>query len=121
MDPRGAFKSGRFYVDLDNMAKPILHEECVGHWDPPAPPRRGAAGASDANSLAVAWDVAYGAGYYQTTVLKAKLCARGSGKSAHGTTLEAEFCQFEEQVNGKRKIAKRGVARDNYENIYRIE
>jgi hypothetical protein len=122
MDPRGAFKSGRFYVDLDNISKPFIHEECVGQWDPPAPPKRGGSGRpSDANDLAATWDVVFGAGYYEKTVLNAKLCARGSGQSKHGTTLEAEMCQFEEQFHGKLQIKKRGVARDNNNNVYRIE
>lgn len=122
MDPRGVFKSGSFYVDLDNLSKPFLHEECVGQWDPPAPPKLSGGGrTSGANDLAATWDVVYGAGYYEKTVLNAKVCARGSGKSKHGTTLEAEMCQFEEQSNGKMQIKKRGVARDNNNNVYRIE
>jgi hypothetical protein len=122
MDPRGVFKSGRFYVDLDNLSQPFLPEECVGRWDPPAPPKLSGSGrTSDANDMAATWDVVYGAGYYGKTVLNEKVCARGSGKSKHGTTLEAEMCRFEEQSNGKMQIKKRGVARDNNNNVYRIE
>ena len=122
MDPRGVFKSGRFFVDLDNISKPAFHEECVGQWEPPAPPNRGVSGrTSDANDLAATWDVVYGAGYYEKTVLNAKLCARGSGESKHGTTLQAEMCQFEGQFKGKLQIKKRGVARDNKDNVYQIE
>jgi hypothetical protein len=54
-------------------------------------------------------------------MLNAKVCARGSGKSKRGTTLEAEMCQFGEQSNGKMQIKMRGVARDNNNNVYRIE
>ena len=122
MDPRGAFKSEPFYVDLDNISKPFLHEQCVGHWDPPAPPKGGGSGpTSGASDLAATWDIVYGAGYYEKTVLNAKLCARGSGKSKNGTTLEAEMCQFDEQFKGKLQIKKRGVARDNNNNVYQIE
>jgi hypothetical protein len=122
MDPRGAFKSGRFYVDLDNISKPLWHEQCVGQWERPVPPKLGGSGrTSDANELATTWDIVYGAGYYEKTVMNAKLCARGSGKSKNGTTLEAEMCQFEEQLRGKLRITKRGVARDNNDNVYQIE
>ncbi len=121
MDPRGVFKSGRFYIDLD-ISKPFFHEQCVGQWGPPAPPKHGDSGrTSDANDLAATWDVVYGAGYYEKIVLNAKLCARGSGRSKRGTTLEAEMCQFEEQFKGRLQINNRGVARDNSNNVYRIE
>jgi hypothetical protein len=121
MDPRGAFKAGRFYLDLDDISKPLFHEECAGQWDPPAPPKRGDTRSSDQNDLAATWDVVYGADYYEKTVLNAKLCARGSGKSKRGTTVEAEMCQFEERLNGKFQIKMRGVAKDNNNNVYRIE
>ena len=121
MDPRGVFKSGRFYVDLDNISRPFLHEECVGQWDLPAPPTSGGGGRStDANDLAATWDIVYGAGYYRKTVLNAKLCAWGSGESKHGTTLKAEMCQFEEHFNGKLRIKMQGIAKDNYNNVYEI-
>jgi len=121
MDPRGVFKSGRFYVDLDNASKPFFHEECIGQWNPPTTPRRGAGGnVADPSELAATWNVVYGAGYYGNTVPNAKLCARGSGKSKHGTTVEAEMCQFEEQFNGKLQTKTRGVARDSDNNIYQI-
>ena len=121
MDPRGTFKAGRFYVDLDNITKPIFHEECIGQWEPATSPKPSTANASDADDLSAVWDVVYGVGYYEKTVQKAKLCARGSGKSKKGTVLQAEMCQFEERAGGKLKIVKKGVAKDNRNNIYQIQ
>jgi len=115
MDPRGAFKSGRFYVDLDNIKKPFLHEECTGRWEPAAAPN-----VASTDNLADAWDVIYGTGYYEKGVLSAKQCARGSGMSKHGTKLEAEMCQFEMEFKGKIRLIARGVAKDNNNNFYRI-
>jgi hypothetical protein len=120
LDVHGAFDSASFSADLDNDKGWVRHEECRGQWEtagPPKPPADGNALAT--NDMTAVWDTVYGERYYEANFSKFKRCARGSGKSKQGTILEAEICKLPDEKKGK--LTKRGVARDNKGNIYRLD
>ena len=56
--PSGAFKSGRFYADLEED-RGFSSGECKGRWSAPAPPKP-----LVANDMASVWDAVYGHVYY---------------------------------------------------------
>jgi hypothetical protein len=111
--PSGAFKSGRFYADLEED-RGFSSGECKGRWSAPAPPKP-----LVANDMASVWDAVYGHVYY-SQLLGAKRCARGSGTcKKRGMVLDVEICEIE---NGQGRKNKRvGVAKDDKGSVYKIE
>lgn len=107
--PSDAFKRGKFYAELKHEKVMTFHEDvCRGRWKAATEPLP-----ADKNDMTSVWDTALGDNYYETQVIGAKKCARGTGTCDHQVTLEGEICQY---PSGK----KNGVARDSQGSIYKI-
>lgn len=72
--------------------------------------------------MSSAWDAVYGAGYYVSHVLGAKLHAQAVVSGDRGTVLNVEMYRSEGEPAGASNavIDIKGIAKDNKDNIYKL-
>lgn len=113
----GAFNSGNLSVVLADG------EVCKGRWATVPRPRAStgsaAASAAPAENMSSEWDTVYGAGFYVSHVLGARLYAHAQLKGDRGSVLDVEMWKPEEK-EGNNVSTIKGVAKDTKDNIYKL-
>jgi hypothetical protein len=84
-------------------------EVCKGAWT-------FVPGSSAASSLAPAWDVVYGSGFYVSNVLGSKLYARSALTGGRGTHLDLEIYK----ASNTERDPLVGVAEDQEGNVFKV-
>lgn len=99
-------------------------EVCTGHWVivHPVQVPKGAttATAAPTNGMPSAWDTVYGAGFYVSHVLGARLYAQAAATGDRGTVLNVEMYQPANEHEATTADSVKGVAKDNKDNIYKL-
>jgi hypothetical protein len=113
----GAFNSGNLSVTLTNG------EIFSGPWREitvKERAQRAIAGAPGEFSLATAWDVVYGQGFYTSHVLGTPLFLQTVLTGKMGTVLQVEMYRQDHGSDSSAAIDIKGVAKDSKGNIYKI-
>lgn len=112
----GAFNSGSVSVTLANG------EVFSGPWKAISVKERAqnATAAKPAVSLASAWDMVYGQGFYTAHVLGTPLFAQATLTGNQGTLLQVEMYRQEHGGDTAASLDIKGVAKDSKDNIYKL-
>jgi len=109
----GVYDGGEISVNLPNG------EVCKGEWAR-VKPAAGSAGetitnAFRADGMSSVWDSVYGPGFYVSHVVGREYYGASRVTGDHGSVLDVEFL-----YGGEHEETRRGVARDNKQNIYKV-